>query len=61
MSTVLDENLLVSINPIFSYENTFKYSTESQQNEKSAQVYTGILWKGSLAGAVTVGEVGINI
>ena len=37
-STVVDESLSVSINPMFCYENTFNYSMESQQNEKSTQI-----------------------
>ena len=36
-STVVDESLSVSINPMFCYKNSFNYSMESQQNEKSTQ------------------------
>ena len=53
----MDESLTASINPMFCNENTFNYSMESQQNEKSTQV----LWKGSLAGTATGGEGGVKI
>ena len=33
----MNESLSVSINPMFCYKNTFNYSIESQQNEKSTQ------------------------
>ena len=46
---------------MFCNENTSKYFMKSQQNEKSTQVYTRRLWKGSLVGAATVGEVGVKI
>ena len=36
--TVVDESLFVSINPMFCYENTFKYSMKCQQNEKLTQI-----------------------
>ena len=59
MSIVVDESLPV-FKPMFCYENTFNYYVESQQNEKSTQVYTRKLWKGSLVGAATVGEMAVK-
>ena len=59
-STVVDKSLSV-FKPMFCYENAFNYYMESQHNEKSTQVYTRKLLKGSLEGAATVEEVGVKI
>ena len=59
-SIVVDESLSV-FKPMFCFGKYFNYYMESQQNEKSTQVYIRKLWKGCLAGAVTVGEVGVKI
>ena len=59
-STEVDESFSV-FKPMFCFGEYFNYYMESQQNEKSTQVFIRKLWKGSLVGAVTVGDMGVKI